>query len=233
MASNAGVVAQRIRAFANDALSPKAQGEAIARFAREKLHETDEHNRRVLGYVPRHTVTVDARAGAPLETVKPQGGAIVFRFDVDVRPIIVREALAALRAASPVVSGAYRDNHTIYINGLPVEGLPKNLKATDEIAISNPVPYARRLEIGKTKAGRDFVLQVPNRIYERVAKGKLLARFRGSAKITFGYWTLPSSHVVKGKLGSHYGIAGGKMRKRRQVVGANVQAPVIYIEAMV
>lgn len=233
MASNAGVVAQRIRAFANDALSPKAQGEVIARFARAKLHETDEHNRRALGYVPTHTVTVDGRFGAPLETVKPQGGAIVFRFAVDARPIIVREALRALRAASPVVSGAYRDSHTIYVNGLPVETLPKDLKVTDEIAISNPVPYARRLEIGKTQSGRDFLVSVPNRIYERVAKGKLLARFRGSAKITFGYWTLPSAHTVKGKLTSHYGIAGGKMRKRRQVVGSVVRAPVIFIEALV
>ena len=233
MASNAGVVARHIRAFANDALSPRARGEAIARFARAKLHETDEHNRRVLGHVPKHTVTVDGRLGAPLESVKPQGGAIVFRFDVDARPLIVREALRALRAASPVVSGAYRDSHTVYVNGLPVETLPKDLKVTDEIAISNPVPYARRLEIGKTQSGRDFLVSVPNRIYERVAKGKIASRFRGSAKITFGYWTLPKAHAVKGKLTSHYIAKGGVRRKRRQVVGSAVRAPVIFIEAIV
>ena len=38
-----------------------------------------------------------------------------------------------------------------------------------EYVFLNTVPYARKIEIGKTESGRDFVIQVPNRIYERTA----------------------------------------------------------------
>lgn len=76
---------------------------------------------------------------------------------------------------SPVVSGAYRDAHALYADG-------RRIGSADEIArggtavphsaeyvFVNPQPYARKIEVGKTREGRDFVVQVPNRIYERVA----------------------------------------------------------------
>lgn len=172
---------------------------------------------------------------AALETVRLPG-PIVAKWDY--RREIALETLAALRRASPVQSGAYRDAHEIQLNGVTVETLPANLAPGDEIRIVNAVPYARRIEVGKTKSGRDFVLQVEPRIYERVAKAQITPRYRNVAKITFTYALLPQAHVIKGGLASHYtvgtfGPAGkhGK-RRRRQQVGGKVKAPCIVIRSL-
>lgn len=164
-------------------------------------------------------------------------GPIVYSYDY--RREIVEVALGELYKASPVDSGAYVSSHTIFLNGQPVDHLPPQLSPDDEIWLSNPVPYARRLEIGKTKSGRDFPIQVPNRIYERVAKNILARRYGNSAKITFDYIAIPEAHVIKGKLSSHYGTGkklgprgGGLSRKRRQQPGTTVRAPAIIIEAL-
>ncbi|MEI9804104.1 MAG: hypothetical protein WDN48_06070 [Pseudolabrys sp.] len=65
----------------------------------------------------------------------------------------------------------------------------------------NTVPYARRIEIGKTKSGRDFVVSVPNRIYERTAQDAK-ARFNNIAKIQFNYLELEGSYRINGKMQS-------------------------------
>jgi hypothetical protein len=57
---------------------------------------------------------------------------------------------------------------------------------TREVVISNPVPYARKIEIGKTRSGRPFVIQVPPRIYERAAMA-LRSKYRNVASIRFTY----------------------------------------------
>jgi len=148
---------------------------------------------------------------------------------------IVVYALAALAKASPVASGDYLAGHTVYVNGVAVERFDR-LDDADQIMIANAVPYARRLEIGKTVAGRDFVLQVPNRIYETVAKRILAPRFGNVARIEFGYASLPDSYAVKGRLASHYATGrangvrgGGVLRKRQQKPGGQVRAPAIFI----
>lgn len=177
--------------------------------------------------------SVDAYAnqpGRPIEQVVLPG-PIVARFGYFRE--IVEYGLDELRRASPVQSGRYRDSHVVLVNGQQVDVVPNRLKDTDVIALVNPVPYARRLEIGKTKSGRDFVLQVPNRIYERVAKQKLIPRYRNVASISFGYLELTGAHVIKGRLPSHYGIGGGNKRKRRQQIGKPIKAPAIFIKALV
>jgi hypothetical protein len=164
-------------------------------------------------------------------------GPIVHQYDY--RREIVEVGLGALIKASPVQKGEYVQNHHVYVDGVRVDALPERLPEAAEVMISNPVPYSRRIEIGKTKSGRDFVLQVPNRIYERVAKQVLARRYGNVAKITFGYVELPDAHVTKGKLSSHYGTGkapgrrgGGVMRKRQQKPGTKVRAPAIFIEAL-
>lgn len=182
--------------------------------------------------------SVEAYANTPgnanLDSVKLPG-PIVHLYDY--RPEIAKVGLEALRAASPRQSGAYQNNHRVLLNGNEVEALPASLKATDEIILVNPVPYARRIEIGKTKSGRDFVLQVPNRIYERVAKTKLSPLYRNVASVSFGYIELGGAYTIKGGLGSHYvvGLNGKgrkRLRKRRQKKGEAVRAPAIFIRSL-
>jgi len=156
-------------------------------------------------------------------------GPIVATFDS--RRRIAMEALSLLRDASPVQSGRYRISHIILLNGAQVAELPAALKATDRITIVNPVPYARRIEIGKTEAGRDFVMQVPNRIYERAAK-KLMPKYRNVARIQFNYIELTGAATIQGRLTSHYIAKGGKKRARRQQVGKAVMAPAILIDSL-
>lgn len=160
-------------------------------------------------------------------------GPIVYLYRYRAEMIV--EALRALREASPVVSGRYRNSHTLYVNGVAVVGIPRSLAPTDEVFISNPVPYARRLEIGRTTSGRSFVLQVQPRIYERVAKNILIPKYRSAAKISFGYVSLPGAYRIKGALPSHYrtDIAPeGRVRKRRQKVGEAIRAPAIIFEVL-
>ena len=82
----------------------------------------------------------------------------------------------------------------------------------------------------RTEKGRDFIIQVPNRIYERVAKA-LMSKYRNLVSITFGYVSLPGSYATKGMMKSHYISARGHRRRRRQKAGAQVQSPAIFFEA--
>lgn len=141
--------------------------------------------------------------------------------------------LKALQDASPVDSGRYKRSHALYVNGQPA---PPNtpVRPGMDFFIANPVVYARRLEVGKTTSGRDFLVSVPNRIYERTTK-KLGARYANAAKVRMGYVTMPEAWTVQGKLPPRYRIMKGKhpyMEKRRQVVGSPVRAPAIFFEML-
>jgi len=166
-------------------------------------------------------------------------GPIVFRYFYFRE--IAAVGLRALQEASPVRSGDYARGHTLFLNGAPVDVLPANLKATDVVMIANPVPYARRIEVGKTKAGRSFVVQVADHIYERVAKKVLAPRYRNAAKIEFTYINLGAGSG-KGKMTSHYLSKGNqrggssaplRLRKRDQSASRRViMAPAIIIRAL-
>jgi hypothetical protein len=188
------------------------------------------------------TPSVEAYANTPgnknLASVKLPG-PIVYRYQY--LGEIVQVALKALEDASPARSGRYKSSHTVFLNGIQMRSLPPTLLASDEIIISNIVPYARRLEIGKTKAGRDFVIQVPNRIYERVAKSALIPKYRNVAKIAFNYVSLPNAYVTKGGLSPSYlvearrvgmGPHPGIARKRRQKPGEAIRYPGLIITAL-
>jgi len=212
-----------------------AARELLVRVARESTARIVKEQAGRAGVQPAVETYANQVGNKALETVKLPG-PIVSAFDY--RREIAKVALEELRKASPVDSGAYRDSHMLYLNGGEIDQLPMILGPGDDIAITNPVPYARRIEVGKTKSGRAFVLKVEPNVYERTLKRIILPKYRNAANLTFGYLTLPSGHIVKGKLSSHYGTGkapgprgGGTMRKRRQRRGEPVRAPAIFIEA--
>lgn len=105
--------------------------------------------------------------------------------DADVLAWIARE----LRDRSPVLTGAYRDAHALYADGrfvMTADAVNGNgaLPDAEEFAFTNTVPYARKIELGMTRSGRPFVMQVPNFIYERVAEDARNS-FKGVADISF------------------------------------------------
>ncbi len=94
---------------------------------------------------------------------------------------------------SPVLTGRYRDSHTLFVNGVAVPNL-KNYTG-GEVTISNPVPYARKIEIGAMK------MHVPGRVYEHAAK-IVRARFGNVAKIGFTYRGLSGGTIIGGLKGN-------------------------------
>jgi hypothetical protein len=177
-------IAKDISIIVNRDLSLAGQSLAIADYARGEIAKADEKNKRVLGRVPPKTITVDGRKSAPLDSVRPNNGSIITEWE------LIGDVLVwigdTLRERSPVISGEYRDAHTLYADGTEVEiggDVPANVS---ELVFLNPLPYARKIEIGKTQSGRDFVIQVPNRIYERTANDAR-KRFGNLATIKMSY----------------------------------------------
>jgi hypothetical protein len=170
------------------AASVSEQAKKVAEYARSEIAKIDTTNRRILGRIPPPTLTVDGSQNGSLEKVRPDGGLIVAQWDV------VGEALAwisqTLRGRSPVVSGAYRDGHVLFADGVEI---PFGAQAplASQYLFFNPVPYSRRIEIGKTESGRDFEIHVPNRIYERTAEDAQ-ARFGSGLSIRFAEQSPPN-----------------------------------------
>lgn len=78
---------------------------------------------------------------------------------------VIAFALTTLRNLSPVGSvgdkhpGLYRDSHLIFINGHVVPDVSR-WQPGQQINISNPEPYSRKVEAGKMK------MSVPGHVYQ-------------------------------------------------------------------
>lgn len=186
-------IASDIGLLVNQLLSPAAQSRAVADFARKAIDDADETNKRVLGRIPPRTVTVDGSRGAALESVRPVGGSIIVEWEL-ISGVLVWIG-DTLRDRSPVGrSGKYRDSHTLFADSVEVP-IGGQVPEADEYVFLNPVPYARKIEIAKTKSGRDFVISVPNRIYERTAKDAS-AKFGNIASIKSSFRAPLNAKIV-------------------------------------
>lgn len=222
-------IAETIKLIVANSLSVPAQQQAVASFAAGAIKEADATNQRVLGRIPPRTITVDGRAGALLDSVKPDGGSIIVEWE------IVTDVLTwigqTLRERSPVVSGDYLDGWTILADGVEVsEG--NQTPTANVYTFVNTVPYARRIEVGKTESGRDFVLQVPNRIAERTAQDAQ-SRFGNIARIQSVWISLSSAYALKHNQQSR-SFAGGKLRvsarqRTDRVAGSAITYPAVTV----
>lgn len=214
-----------VRITVSGLLSPEARSLAVADFARGRIAEADQANRQVLGRVAPHKLFVDGREGAALEQVNPDHGTIAAEFDIitDLFLWIGK----TLRDRSPVQSGRYRDSHTLFADGREVP-IGATVPPADEYVFLNPVPYARKIEIGKTKSGRAFVLQVKNRIYERTANDAK-RRFSKLAKIRFGYRAPIASRIFAYQPAARGGWRAAASRRGGVERAARVPAIVITV----
>lgn len=222
-------VSQDIGLIVNEALSPQAQKRAVADFAREAIAEADATNKRVLGRVPPRTITVDGRQGASLESVKVSGGSIITEWE------IVSDVLVwigdTLRDRSPVISGDYRKGWMLLADGQVIDA-GENVPPAEVYTFVNVVPYARKIEVGKTDSGRDFVIQVPNRIAERTAKDAA-ARFGNIARIRSVWIKLANPYTLKHDQASRSFKSGKVTMSKRQrpdrVAGSAITYPAITV----
>ncbi|MEP9389662.1 hypothetical protein [Mesorhizobium sp. KR9-304] len=186
----------------DEMLSPEARQEAVASFARAQLAETLEGNRLVLGRPTPYQQFVDGRQGAPLNSVNPDRGRIIFEFElfVEILSWIYSKLVERSPRGPKGGAGTYRDAHRLFADDKEI-AVAADVPQAAEYAFANLLPYARRLEIGKTEAGRDFLVSVPNRIYERTAKDAR-SRFGNIAKIGFSYRGYVGGGVVRGRPGN-------------------------------
>lgn len=186
-------IARELRLMVEEYADPAAQRRAIARFARAEIGKIDAINTRALGRQAKHTETVDGRKGAPLESVRPDRGVIVAEWDLflEVLPWIAK----TLRDRSPRRKGEYLRSHKVFADEKEFSDVTKPPPAY-EYTFMNVAPYSRKLEIGRTKSGRPFLIQVPNRIYELVARDAR-SRFGRLADVKFVYRQIVGAYLLR------------------------------------
>lgn len=150
---------------------------------------------------------VDGMVGAPEEAVK-YDGRIVYQYSRIQE--VVEFALATLIDKSPVLSGAYKGAHQIYLNGHPVADV-SGYQSGDDVIITNTLPYARKIEVGAMKlrvSGTSKVYQQARRI--------VMGRFGNMAKVEFTYRA-----VIGG-----YGIDQAKTATRRRAASGVIESKI-------
>ncbi|MER8762890.1 hypothetical protein [Mesorhizobium sp. M0968] len=167
---------------------------------------------------------VDGAMGAPEESVKPTG-VIVYRYPRVEQ--VVQFAMETLFDLSPVLSGEYRNSHMLFINGVPYPNL-KGWRPGLEISITNPVPYARKIEVGKMK------MRVPGTdlVYQR-ARRKIMARYGNMVDVKFTYRAIVGGYNINQELTATRRRAATGNIERRLRPGAHnrsdVRFPVLVI----
>ncbi len=210
------------------ALSPGARSATVAAYARKEIAKADAINLRVFGSIPPKKVTVNGRENAELINIPPDRGIIIaeYRLHEDVLAWIMQ----TLRDRSPFLSGDYKNGHRLFADD--VECDPANPPIATRYAFFNLVPYARRLEVGKTKSGRDFLVAPPNKIYARTG-ADAKAKFGNVAKITSGFASTPNSYRLKNDQASRSFTRGFRRVSAKQrpdrVAGSVVSVPAIYV----
>jgi hypothetical protein len=171
-------------------MSPAAQARSLQSFAREALFEGQQQNKRVLGFLPNHTTSVDGRMGARIDDAKADS-TIIFEFELvfDVvdwirQELIVRSPVGRSDDSRPGHPGLYRRSHILLADNVEVpEGAPIPTQVF-ELAFVNTQPYARKIEKPRAQSQ-----QAPNGVYQEVAK-EAARRFGNIARIKFSYRSL-------------------------------------------
>lgn len=168
-------IARDVELIISQELSPPAQSRRFAELAGQEIEAIRASNRRVLGRLPRETITVDGREGASLASVKPNG-VIIAEWDLFVDVLVwIGDQLVR---NSPVRTGKYAASHVLYADGVRVD-VGDKIPDSTEFTFANEQPYARKIERGQSS-------DAPDGVYQAVA---VLAarRFGNIAKVRFTY----------------------------------------------
>lgn len=217
MASNHLTVARTIREFVDASLSPEASAARFAAIARARRDEVIQSGQAS----ERYDTFVDGRQGAREETTRP-GGAVEYRFNSWGE--IIRAALLELAMASPQDSGDFIRAWMVAVNGRPWVGEYEDIPMDADVIIVNPLPYARKVEVGA------ITLSVPAHPVERVRQ-RMMRKFRNAffsktfvflpaSFATLGYET---PYILKGRYHDPLFIAG--RRERAFKAGRRFHAP--------
>lgn len=185
----------RLHAFSRDlkviverTLTRQARQGLAAEMGRRVLAEAQAQNARALGSVPAHETFVDGRRSTDLESVNPDRGEIVFRFNLatDVFSWIDEQLILHSPIGDTPKSPEYNRSHIFFADGDQTD--PTGGASGETFIFLNTVPYARKIERGLSK-------QAPDGVYEVVAT-LAAQRFGNIARITFGYRSFQAGALV-------------------------------------
>lgn len=143
---------------------------------------------------------------------------------------IAQFVLQTLRERSPVGSsgdkhpGLYRDSHMLFIDGHDVKDAT-NWQPGQQIEFSNPVPYARKIELGT------ITVSVPPHVYEETVP-LVRARYGNSVNVQFVFMPLRFGSV-QSYASSLAGKAAGTRRggSQKAIRDWLVRQPAIIVTA--
>jgi hypothetical protein len=208
-------------------LSPEARQKIAATEARKILADAQATNARVLGKPTPHKQFVDGKLGAPLESVDPDRGKIVFEFTlIDHMLLWIGEQLVR---NSPVGSppkdphpGLYRASHILLADGVDVDyELGMKVPEAQTYVFVNTVPYARKIERGQSD-------QAPDGVYEVIA-AMAKGRFGNIANIRFTYTTIVNGDGELWAWAARNASKQQTERKQRAQYDRNLRQPSITV----
>lgn len=164
----------------SESFSVAEQQKMFAEEAALVIEEAKRQNASVLGRVPKHTIAVDGREGAPLTAVRIPNGVAVIEFEITFEALFWIGEM--LKEHSPVKTGRYQRSHVLLADNVAVEegAVPP---IADRYVWVNVMPYARKIERGLSS-------QAPDGVYQAVATlASSTKKFGNVARIKFGYET--------------------------------------------
>ena len=202
--SSAGLTAQQTEALL----------EATAK--REKTRVVTEQTARA-GIAPTTETIVDRVRGAPIEAAGPASTILI---EFSYLREIAQWLIDWLAGKAGKLSGAYANSFKLLVNGAesPITAINHE---TREFVIINTKPYARRLEIGKTKTGRAFAIK-QERFFVKSVIGHGQARFGNMVRMRHTLLPIQGGYRLK--------QAQGKRRDRQ--AGAEMLYPAIRVTAL-
>lgn len=208
----------------------KAAADGLAQAARDVQRRIENEQAARKGVKPFAQSAVDGQVGKPFEQVRPDG---VIYIEFDYREEICKVAFDELRARSPIgpaQGGHYRDEHFCLLDGNSLAPLQvptgAMLANVNRVVVTNAMPYSRKLEVGLTKSGRSFSVQVEPHIFQAVAL-HLSAQYRAVANIGFAYVGLAEAATG----GGSFRLSGGRRRRSsRSRRSAAMRFPAIIID---
>jgi hypothetical protein len=161
-----------------------ARQHMVATARAEEARVLREQTARSGGIAPTLTRIVDGKRGAAYEAVGDKGLIILeWKYLREIAAVAMRK----LKARAPEQRGDYKRGLKVFAGNaeatLSAAGIPLGVQ---RITVVATVPYSRRLEVGKSKDGSPFVVQVPPHMVAETA-AFLAKDYAGVARIRFTY----------------------------------------------
>lgn len=212
-----GQFAERIAVSARGLTAAQTEALLEATAKREKTRILGEQTARA-GIAPTTETIVDRVRGAPIEAATAKS-TIIIEFEY-LREIALW-IMETLRAKAVSRSGNYQSKFDLMVNGRPFDVMAI-AHETREIVIVNTAPYARRLEIGKTKDGSPFIIAVSKYEFTKKIAAQAQARFGNFARVRHTYVAIENPYKLV--------RAQGKRRDRQS--GAEMLYPAIRVSKL-